>query len=158
MQSSRPAKQMALMTTELFLGPMRTAPMVEYARGKLGPSLSLVRSFIRRVEQQDYVGAIAHFYHEDATMQENQDPPRCGRGALLAHEMDLLVRYGQIPVRKVERFAINGNIVFINWQFELNVGCLGKRLFDEVAMQVWDGDRIRHERFYYDPAQIRPAT
>ncbi len=146
------------MVTELFLEPQRTAPVVQYANGRTGPSLSLVRSFIRRVEQQDYVGAIAHFYHEDASVQENQDPPRAGRAALIAHEMDLLVRYGQIPVRKVERFAINGNAVFINWQFELNVPCLGKRLFDEVAMQEWDGDRIRCERFYYDPAQIRPST
>lgn len=146
------------MTTELFLEPMRTAPMVEYASGKLGPSNALVRAFIKRVEQGDYVGAIAHYYHDDATVQENQDEPRRGRNALIAHEMDLLVRYGHIPLRKVERFAINGNMVFINWQFELNTACLGKRLFDEVAMQVWDGDRIRSERYYYDPAQIRPIA
>ena len=145
------------MSTELFLEPMRTTPTVEYASGKLGPSQSLVRSFIRRIEQQDYVGAIAHFYHEDASVQENQDPPRRGRGALIAHEMDLMVRYGNIPARKVERFAINGNIVFINWIFELNTPSLGKRIFDEVAMQHWDGDRIRREQFYYDPAQLLPT-
>jgi hypothetical protein len=145
------------MTTELFLAPMRTVPMVEYASGKVGPPVTLVRSFIRRVEQQDYVGAIAHFYHEDATVQENQDAPRCGRSALLAHEMDLMVRYGSIPVRKVERFAINGNAVFINWIFELSTPSLGKRTLDEVAMQHWDGDRIRRERFYYDPLQLTPA-
>lgn len=145
------------MATELFLGEMRTAPMVEYASGRTGPSQSLVRSFIRRVEQQDYVGAIAHFYHEDATVQENQDPPRRGRVALIAHEMDLMVRYGNIPVRKVDRFAINGNAVFINWIFELNTPSLGKRIFDEVAMQHWDGDRIRRERFYYDPLQLTPT-
>ncbi|MEQ1783534.1 MAG: hypothetical protein ABMA14_19435, partial [Hyphomonadaceae bacterium] len=91
------------MATELFLEPMRTAPLVQYANGKVGPSMSLVKSFIRRVEQQDYVGAIAHFYHDDASVQENQDAPRVGRVALIAHEMDLMVRYGAIPVRKVER-------------------------------------------------------
>jgi hypothetical protein len=158
MQLTKAASPVAPMTTELFLESMRAAPMVQYANGKIGPSSALVRAFIKRVEQGDYVGAIAHYYHEDATVQENQDPPRSGRDALLAHEMDLLVRYGQIPCRKVERFAVNGSIVFINWQFELNIPCLGKRLFDEVAMQVWDGDRIRSERFYFDPAQIRPAT
>ncbi len=146
------------MPTELFLEPMRTAPLVQHANGRLGPSMSLVRSFIRRVEQQDYVGAIAHFYHDDASVQENHDAPRVGRGALIAHEMDLMVRYGSIPVRKVERFAINGNTVFINWIFELNTPSLGKRVFDEVAMQHWDGDRIRRERFYYDPQQLCPTT
>jgi hypothetical protein len=31
-------------------------------------------------------------------------------------------------------------------------------MFDEVAMQHWDGDRIRRERFYYDPQQLCPTT
>ena len=145
------------MTTQLFLHPIQNDRSAGEGDRLRGPSLSLVRSFIRRVEQQDYVGAIAHFYHDDASVQENQDPPRCGRSALLAHEMDLMVRYGNIPVRKVERFAITGNMVFINWVFELNTPSLGKRVFDEVAMQHWDGDRIRRERFYYDPQQLVPT-
>jgi hypothetical protein len=146
------------MTTELFLEPMRTASVLNYANGGKGPSQALVRSLIRRVEQQDYVGALAHFYHDDASIQENRDPPRVGRDALIAHEMDLLVRYGQIHVRKVERFAINGDIVFINWQFEFDVAGVGKRQVDTVAMQTWDGDRIRRECLYFDPRQIRPST
>jgi hypothetical protein len=120
------------------------------------PTPERVRNFITRVEQQDYVGAIAHFYHEDASMQENLGPKREGRDALMANEMEIMFRYGAMPVRKVERMAINGDIVFINWIFEMNVPGLGKRFLDEVAMQHWDGDRIKSERFYYDPAQIRP--
>jgi len=119
-----------------------------------GPTLQRVRSFIARVEQQDYVGAIMHFYHADASMQENMNEPRCGRDALLANEMEIVLRYGNMPVRKVERFAVNGRLVFINWQFEIALPSGGRCLFDEIAMQVWDGDRIRSERFYYDPAQL----
>ena len=122
------------------------------------PTIERVRNFITRVEQQDYVGAIMNFYHEDASMQENFGPPRVGRDALVAHEMEILLRYGGMPVRKVERFAVEGNTVFINWQFEMNVPNVGVRILDEVAMQTWDGDRIRTERFYYDPAQMRPAA
>ena len=123
------------------------------------PTLDRVRSFIRRVEQQDYVAAIMHFYHADATAQENDAEPRRGRDAIVANEMEVLLRHGSMPVRKVERFAVNGDIVFINWQFEIDIPGVGKRLLDEVAMQVWDGDRIRTERFYYDPAQLRrPKT
>lgn len=122
-----------------------------------GPTHARVRSFIARVEQADYVGAIMHFYHEDAWMQENLCEPRRGRDRLLANEMEILLRYGATRPRKVERFAINGNIVFINWQIEVNVPGVGPRVLDEVAMQFWDGDRIRGERFYYDPEVLRPT-
>lgn len=119
-----------------------------------GPTHARVRSFIARVEQQDYVGAIMHFYHPDATMQENVGEIRRGRDALLANELEILLRYGSVPARKVERYAINGKMVFINWQFEVTLPSGQVRLVDEVAMQEWDGDRIRRERFYYDPGQL----
>lgn len=122
------------------------------------PTTSRVRSFIARVEQADYVGAIMHFYHEDAWMQENFGEIRRGRDRLVANEMDILLRFGATFPRKVERFAINGDMVFINWLIDINLPGVGKRTLDEVAMQHWDGDRIRGERFYYDPEQIRPTA
>ncbi len=119
------------------------------------PTLERVESFIARVEQQDYVAAIMHFYHEDASMQENMSEPRVGRDRLVAHEMDVLARFGNMPVRKVERFAINGDLVFINWVFQIRQPDGSFRPMDEIAVQEWDGDRIRREQFYYDPAQLR---
>lgn len=121
------------------------------------PTTGRVRSFIARVEQADYVGAIMHFYHEDAWMQENFGELRQGRDRLVANEMEVLLRYGATRPRKVDRFAINGDIVFINWLIEIDVPGVGVRVLDEVAMQVWDGDRIRGERFYYDPDVLRPV-
>jgi ketosteroid isomerase-like protein len=122
------------------------------------PTLERVQNFIARVEQQDYVAAIMHFYHEDASMQENLGEPRRGRDTLVAHEMDVLARFGNMPVRKVERFAVNGDIVFINWIFEIRQPDGSFRPMDEIAVQEWDGDRIRHEQFYYDPGQMRAPS
>ena len=119
------------------------------------PELDRVKAFISHVEAQDFVAAIVHFYHEDASMQENSDEPREGRDALVAHEMDLLVRFGGTPVRRVQNFAINRDLVFINWIFEIRQKDGSFRPFDEVAVQHWRGDRIDSERFYYDPAQLR---
>lgn len=121
------------------------------------PTLERVQSFITRVEQQDFVGAIMHFYHEDATMQENFGELRRGRDTLVAHEMEVLLRFGNTPVRKVERFAINGDLVFINWVFEMRQQDGSILPLDEIAMQQWNGDRIQTERFYYDRAQIKTA-
>ena len=119
------------------------------------PELDRVKSFISRVEAMDYVGALTLFYHEDASMQENQEPPRKGRDTLVAHEMDILVRFGPMPVRRVQNFAINGDLVFINWVFDIKQKDGSIRPLDEVSVQRWRGDRIATERFYYDPSQIR---
>ena len=142
------------MATQLFLNAIQSGPSAGCDSWR-GPSAALVRSYIRRVEQRDLVGAIVHFYHEDAEMQENMGTVRKGREALLAHEMDLMVRYGQIPVIRAESFSINGRKVFINWLIEVNVPGIGRRTLNEVAMQDWDADRIVRERFYYDPAQLK---
>ena len=119
------------------------------------PTIERVRDFIARVESRDYVGALVDFYAEDATVQENFGDERRGRDALIAHEIDIASRFGSVPVRKVERFAVNGDTVFINLIFELK-GKDGKvRILDEVTMQTWRGDRIAVERFYFDPSRIR---
>jgi len=40
------------------------------------PSADTLERFIARVESNDHVGAIRDFYAEDASMQENLQPPR----------------------------------------------------------------------------------
>jgi hypothetical protein len=42
--------------------------------------------FVSMVVSGDHVAAISDFYHNDATMQENRNEPRCGRDNLMAHE------------------------------------------------------------------------
>ena len=119
------------------------------------PSTQRVRDFIARVEARDYIGALVEFYHEDVVVQENLGEMRRGRDALIAHEIDIATRFGSVPVRKVERFAVHDDHVFINWIFELKSKDGKVRVLDEVTMQTWRDDRIANERFYYDTAQIR---
>jgi ketosteroid isomerase-like protein len=119
------------------------------------PTPDRVRAFIARVEARDYIDALMEFYHDDVTVQENFGDIRRGRDALIAHEIDITARFGSVPVRKVERYAINGDLVFINWIFELKGKEGPARTLDEVTMQVWRDDRIAWERFYFDPGTIR---
>ena len=51
------------------------------------PTLETVERFIARVEQNAHTEAIEEFYTPDATMQENQAPPRRGRDVLVAGEL-----------------------------------------------------------------------
>jgi ketosteroid isomerase-like protein len=119
------------------------------------PTLDRLRAFISRVEARDYIGALLEFYAEYVCVQENFGEPRRGRDALIAHEIDIANRFGSVPVRRVERFAVNGDLVFINWIFELKGKEGHARVLDEITMQTWRDDRIAEERFYYDPSQIR---
>jgi ketosteroid isomerase-like protein len=118
------------------------------------PTLDRVEAFLTRVEARDFLGAMEDFYHDDATAQENSHPPRIGLPALLANERATLQRFPDTRIREVKRFAINGDVVFINWEFEMASGDT-IRLLDEVVLQTWRGDRITSERFYYDPGQMK---
>ena len=56
------------------------------------PDRKRVEAFIAAVVGGDHVRAIADFYHEDASMQENHQPPRQGRDTLMRHEAQALKR------------------------------------------------------------------
>ena len=120
------------------------------------PTRERVQDFISLVGRGEYVKAIEDFYHPDASMQENGEPPRVGRQTLIEHERAVLASVAGMRTRRVETYLVDGDRVVINWVFEIT-GQDGKvRTLDELALQTWSGDRIARERFFYNPAQIRP--
>jgi ketosteroid isomerase-like protein len=121
------------------------------------PDTVRVRAFIALVENGHYVQAIEDFYHPDASMQENGAAPRSGREALVAHERKVLAGLTAMKTRCVETFLVDGDHVVVNWVFEMTGADGVTRILDELTLQTWDGDRIRRERFYYDPAQLRQS-
>jgi ketosteroid isomerase-like protein len=115
------------------------------------PSRERVKSFIALV-CIDPVRAIADFYHEDASMQENlQAPPRLGREVLMAHEAKVLQRV-TMYTHPDPLFLIDGDNVVINWTFDATGKDGITRRLNELALQRWRGDRIAQERFVYDSA------
>lgn len=119
------------------------------------PTRDRVLELIALVERGEYVKAIEDFYHPEASMQENGLAPRVGQRTLVEHERTVLAGM-KMRTRQVETFLVDGDRVVINWVFEMT-GPDGKtRTLDELALQIWQGDRILRERFYYDPGQIRP--
>ena len=50
------------------------------------PNREKVEAFIALVEQDKFVEAMQQFYTDDATAQENGEPPRVGLENLIAHE------------------------------------------------------------------------
>jgi ketosteroid isomerase-like protein len=119
------------------------------------PSRESVKQLITLVEQGKYVEAIEQFYADDASMQENNHPPRKGLEALVKHERGMMASYRSIRTLPVETFLVNGDHVVIRWVFEFTRPD-GKVLrMDELALQRWRGEQVVEERFFYDPRQMR---
>jgi len=116
------------------------------------PERQRVEDFITAVVGGDHVGAIADYYHEDASMQENLQIPRRGRALLMEHEARALQRLQKMYTHPGPVFLVDGDRVAINWTFDAT-GLDGvTRRLNEVALQRWSGDRIAEERFVYDTA------
>lgn len=116
------------------------------------PTRDRVEAFIELVVSGVHDQAIADFYHHDATMQENLKPPRAGRDVLIAHERAAMARVKHIHTHRPLHVAIDGDTVAVNWVFDFTGHDDVTRRLIEVAVQTWDGDRIRHEQFFYDTA------
>ena len=118
------------------------------------PSRERVAALIARVEQGKYVEALQEFYAEDATMQENGNPPRVGLKALVAHERGVMATFKEIRTLPVQSWLVDGDRAVIHWIFEFTRTDGTRFRMDELAHQLWRGDRVAEERFYYDPAQL----
>lgn len=117
------------------------------------PDRATLEAFIATVESNDHVGAIRDFYTEDATMQENLAEPRRGRQLLMEREAVILKSVAAVRSRCVRPVLVEGDTVVIHWVFEFDLPDGKVRRIEELAHQTWSGNRIRSERFYYDPAQ-----
>ena len=121
------------------------------------PSRERVAALIARVEQGKYVEALQEFYADDATMQENGNPPRVGLTKLVEHERGVMAAFKEIRTLPVKTWLVDGDHVIINWVFEFTRPDGTRFRMDEIALQRWRGDRVAEERFYYDPNALNSA-
>jgi ketosteroid isomerase-like protein len=120
------------------------------------PTRERVSALIAMVERGNFVEAIEAFYTEDATMQENTAAPRGGRDKLVEGERRTLAAHKEVRTLPGSSFVLDGDRAVIHWVFEFTRMDGTSFRMNELAHQRWRGDRIVEERFYYDPAQLRP--
>jgi hypothetical protein len=122
------------------------------------PSQDTLERFVARVEQNAHVQAIEEFYAANASMQENDLPPRVGRETLVANERAVLARSRWVKSKCVRPVFVNGNYVVVRWIFEFERVDGSRIRMEELAYQRWEGERIAEEKFFYDPSQLQPLT
>jgi hypothetical protein len=116
------------------------------------PDRARVEAFVAAVVGGDHVAAIADFYHEDASMQENLQEPRRGRALLMEQEAKALARVAAVYTHPDPVVLIDGDRVVVNWTFDFTGKDGVTRRLNELALQTWRGDRVQEERFVYDTA------
>ena len=122
------------------------------------PSRDRVAAFVALVEAARYVEALEQFYHPDASMQDNQQPPRVGLDRLIADERATMGRFATLRTDPVTDLLVDGDKVMIRWRFTFTPPGGPPMVMEEIALQRWVGERIAEERFFYDPRQTRPAA
>jgi ketosteroid isomerase-like protein len=81
------------------------------------PSRERAEAFVAAVVAGNFVQSIRDFYAEDATAQENLQPPRVGREALIAHEEKTLRSMGKVEPHATT-LLVDGDRVVIGWRFD----------------------------------------
>jgi len=120
------------------------------------PSQDTLARFIAKVESNEHDKAIAEFYAENATIRENQGPPRGGRDDLVAGEVAILARAKSVTSTCVGPVFVNGDLVVIRWHFRFVWQDDTVTEMEEMAYQRWEGELMAEEQFFYDPAQRTP--
>jgi ketosteroid isomerase-like protein len=121
------------------------------------PTADTLERFIALVEQNAHIEAVEAFYTADASMQENQSPPRIGLDSHVANERRVLSKAKTLTSTCVRPVFVSGDKVVIRWifRFEWLDGTVTR--MEELAYQRWEGERIAEETFFYDPAQRVPV-
>ena len=120
------------------------------------PTPETLERFIARVESNAHAEAVEEFYTADASIQENQTPPRFGREAQAARERVLLAKARTVRSTCVRPVLVSGDTVAIRWIFQFDWADGTRTHMEEIAHQRWEGERIAQETFFYDPAQRVP--
>lgn len=113
---------------------------------------SRIDSLIEYTLNNRLIEALDEFYHPDAIMQENCQPPRVGLAASLERQRMAQAMTASIHEVKAVIVLHDGDNAAIEWHAEWTMAGGIRLRIEEVALQRWSGDRIIHERFFYDPA------
>ncbi len=119
------------------------------------PNPDALEAFIAVVESGKHDEAIARFYTDDASMQDNLGPLRKGKEILIARERQFMMRFKEIRSKCVRPAFVAGDHVVIRWNFEFVRQDGSVWTMDELAYQRWEENKVAEERFYFDPSQVK---
>ena len=122
---------------------------------KAAPSIDAVaRKIVRATQQSDF--PFVTLYAPDCTSAEPMGEPARGHAGI--EEKNARWREMQISSNWRARNVWTGkNTVCIEWDGEVQLRDGRQVHLREIAVHEIEGGKIKHERYYYDPAALAPS-
>jgi hypothetical protein len=89
------------------------------------------------------------YYADNVAMQENEQPPRVGKAACRAFEVDFLSKIKAVRTYVCDGYVISGNKACIVYRIDADHADWGTLNMSEVAIQEWSNGKVVREKFVY---------
>jgi len=113
------------------------------------PKKVTIEQFIKAVESNKHDLAIEQFYTDDASIQENQNPPRVGKAFLVENEARTFAKAKSVSSKCIRPYFISGNTVVIRWYFRFEWKNETHSEIEEIAYQEWQGELVHKEQLFF---------
>lgn len=101
------------------------------------------------VLQGKSLDAFDKYYHDDVSMQENNNPPTLTKAANYSREVEFYSNVTDFRNAAVQGVAIGDDISFVIWQYDYTHKEWGTKNYTQVSVQHWKEGKIIHEQFVY---------
>lgn len=102
------------------------------------------------IRQGKIIEAMTEFYEQDATMQENANPPTVGLATNIEREQQFMSGVKEWKGFNVAASAVGDNVTFYECSLDF-IATNGQSVhMEQVVVSRWNNGKIIHERFYYD--------
>jgi hypothetical protein len=93
--------------------------------------------------------AFEKYYHEDVTMQENENSPTVGKEANRQREKEFFAAITEFRSAKPMKVTIGEDISMVQWHYDYTHKDWGVRNYTQVSVQEWKDNKIIREQFFY---------
>jgi hypothetical protein len=95
------------------------------------------------------------FYDENVIVQENSQPLRVGRAISIERQHRMNANVKEVHDFKIGAVLVDGDRSVIEMQLEITTVDGYRIRIEELGLQTWRNGRIIHERYFYDPSNIK---
>lgn len=94
--------------------------------------------------------AFDQFYHEEVSMQENNEPEVIGKSENRKREEAFFGSITEFRDAKPLKVAVGDQVTMVEWFYDYTHKDWGVRKYTQVAIQEWKDGKIIKEKFYYN--------